>query len=187
MVDVRQLQCLVEIIRTQHQGQSLLFTSACFCCVFNRVRQGTQRSLICHIIYETCNVHRTKVIQWNIHCTYKTRRLTRLCFVEPEYFRLCDTIYRVALWKDWKTNLVWWQRGVGVFWRTYNVLLLILVKQTIQNPNPRDATLSSLSNLFYSQNSKWPPSRSSKFDFRLYLRRQGFLWLYSSGYVANLN
>ena len=32
-----------------------------------------------------------------------------------------------------------------MFWRTYNVLLVILVKQTIQNPNPRDATLSSLS------------------------------------------
>ena len=58
------------------------------------------------------------------------------------------------------------------FRRTYNVLLVILVKQTIQNPNPRDATLSSLSNFFYSQNSKWPPSRSLKFDFRLYLRQK---------------
>ena len=37
---------------------------------------------------------------------------------------------------------------LGAFRRTYNVLLVILVKQTIQNPNPRDATLSSLSKFF---------------------------------------
>ena len=37
---------------------------------------------------------------------------------------------------------------LGVFRRTYNVLFVILLKQTIQNPNPRDATLSSLSNFF---------------------------------------
>ena len=47
--------------------------------------------------------------------------------------------------------------GLGVFWRTYNVLLVILVKQTIQNPNLRDATLSSLSIFICGQNSKWPP------------------------------
>ena len=35
---------------------------------------------------------------------------------------------------------------LGAFRHTYNVLLVILVKQTIQNPNPHDATLSSVSN-----------------------------------------
>ena len=35
-----------------------------------------------------------------------------------------------------------------MFWRTYNVLLVILVKQTIQNPNPRDATLVILEQFF---------------------------------------
>jgi len=76
----------------------------------------------------------------------------------------------LSVWDEVQISLV--AEGVGVFWRTYNVLLLILVKQTLQNPNPRDATLSSLGNLFYSQNSKWPPSRSSKIDFRLYLRQK---------------
>ena len=56
---------------------------------------------------------------------------------------------------------------LGAFWRTYNVLLVILVKQTIENPNPRDATLSSLSNFFTAkiQNGHRRDHRNSIFAY----------------------
>ena len=37
------------------------------------------------------------------------------------------------------------EAGVGVFQSTYNVFLVILVEQSLQNPKPIDATLSPLS------------------------------------------
>ena len=38
--------------------------------------------------------------------------------------------------------------GVGVFQSSYNVFLVILVEQSLQNPKPLDATLSPLSIFF---------------------------------------
>ena len=45
-----------------------------------------------------------------------------------------------------------------------NVSLLILVEDNPLIINPIDDTLSSLSNFFYWQNSKWPPQKSNIVD-----------------------
>ena len=44
--------------------------------------------------------------------------------------------------------------GLGVFQSTYNVFLVILVEQSLLNPEPLDAALSPLSIFCYGQNSK---------------------------------
>lgn len=55
---------------------------------------------------------------------------------------------------------------LGVFWSTYDVLL---VELAIENANPRDVTLLSLSNLFLRAKFKMATTET---EFRLHDRQQ---------------